>query len=102
MLRFAKDNFVTAPRRKDKVKVDVSRAKVAPAGEFRAPEDVAHDPSLDRQDKKKILRQWETDAEALTRAGDEGMSGGEPARLDEVKHAQQKIGDGKEKRADKN
>lgn len=91
---------MTAPRRKEKV--DIGRAKIAPAAEFDAPKDVAHDPSLDHQDKKKILQQWRTDAEALTRAGDEGMSGGEPARLDEVQHAQKKIGDDKHKKADKN
>jgi hypothetical protein len=91
---------VTTARRKEKV--DVGRAKIAPADEFDTPHDVAHDPSLDRQEKKKILNQWQTDAEALTRAGDEGMSGGEPARLDEVRHAQNKIGAGKDKKADKN
>jgi hypothetical protein len=91
---------VNAPRRKEKI--DIARAKIAPAAEFDAPKDVAHDPSLDHQDKKQILRQWRTDAEALTRAGDEGMSGGEPARLDEVQNAQKKIGDDKVKKADKN
>lgn len=80
---------MTATSRK---KVDIGRAKIAPANEFDAPADVANDRTLDHEDKKKILRQWKTDADALTRAADEGMSGGEPARLDEVENAERKAG----------
>jgi hypothetical protein len=81
--------LVTATRKK---KADIGRAKISPANEFAAPADVAHDRALDHADKKKILKQWRTDADALNRAADEGMSGGEPARLDEVENAERKIG----------
>jgi hypothetical protein len=71
-------------------RLDVERAKIAPAGEFDHPADVLAAP-IGAADKKKILDQWETDARALARAGDEGMTDGEPTLLREVQRAQEKL-----------
>lgn len=81
---------MTNPRKKTE-KVDLDRAKLAPADEFARPADVADAPGISKRDKMKILAQWETDAGALSRAGDEGMTGGEPARLGEVEEARKKV-----------
>jgi len=53
-----------------------------------------HDParkSSGREEKRKILHEWERDAQALDRAEGEGMSGGEESRLDEIQHARRKL-----------
>ena len=70
--------------------IDVERAKISPADEFNHPNEVLLAP-ISTADKRKILDQWETDAKALARAGDEGMTGGEPALLREVQIAQEKL-----------
>jgi hypothetical protein len=72
-------------------KINVERAKVSPADEFNRPHDVLENQSLNKADKKKILGQWQVDADALSRANDEGMGGGEPTELDEVQRAQRKL-----------
>jgi hypothetical protein len=70
--------------------LNVERAKIAPASEFDRPADVLAAP-ISVADKKNILDQWETDARALARAGDEGMTDGEPTLLREVQLAQEKL-----------
>jgi Fe-S cluster assembly ATPase SufC len=77
--------------RKKSAKIDVERAKISPADEFDHPQQVVDHSSLRKEDKKKILNQWQTDADALSRANDEGMSGGESTKLDEVQGAQRKL-----------
>ena len=78
-------------QRKKSAKLDVERAKISPANEFDHPEDVVEQASLHKEDKKKILDQWQTDADALSRANDEGMGGGEPTKLEDVQRAQRKL-----------
>ena len=70
-----------------------AKAKIAeilakPAAHFPAPADVAGDARLSPRQKRAALATWEQDARQLAVATEEGMSGGEPARLDEVKVAQ--------------
>lgn len=77
--------------RQKPAKIDVARAKISPADEFARPQEVVDNRSLDKSDKKQILNQWQVDADALSRANDEGMGGGEPTELDEVQHAQRKL-----------
>jgi len=71
-------------------KVDVERAKLAPTDEFDHPDQVLAAPISDA-DKVEILNQWEIDAKALARAGDEGMADGEPSQLHDVQAALQKL-----------
>ena len=71
--------------------VDIERAKTSPANEFERPVDVVDSGNLSDKQKKRILNQWEVDAQGLSRASDEGMTGGEPSRLTEVQDARRKI-----------
>jgi hypothetical protein len=72
-------------------RVDVNRAKISPADEFERPADVVESADLSDMEKKKVLNQWEVDAQGLSRASDEGMEGGEPSRLTEVQNARRKV-----------
>jgi hypothetical protein len=58
-----------------------------PASVFEHPLDIVDTPTLSEADKRKALDEWETDERALQRATEEGMAGGTPPRLAEVKHA---------------
>ncbi|MEP6827025.1 MAG: hypothetical protein ABJA10_03010 [Aestuariivirga sp.] len=62
-----------------------------PIGNFASPADVVKDDALSVKQKKDALTEWEQDAVRLSVATEEGMSGGEPSRLDEVKDAQSKL-----------
>jgi hypothetical protein len=53
--------------------IDVDQAKLDPASVFGSPHDVLTAKGLTEEDKKSILSRWEEDADALLRAGDEGM-----------------------------
>jgi hypothetical protein len=64
------------------------KAIMGPSSSFEHPKDVVAADDLTVQEKADVLKQWENDAESLQRATDEGMSGGNPPRLDEVKSAQ--------------
>ncbi len=66
-------------------------AKASPTSVFEAPDMVAESNDLSKKEKIEILEHWETDAKALQTATNEGMSGGERSRLDEVKAAQTKL-----------
>lgn len=46
---------------------------------------------LSDETKRKILNDWERDAQALSRAEDEGMGGGAEGRLDEIQHAKRRL-----------
>ena len=63
-----------------------------PARHYDAPHEVVRDASLSPSDKKKALDSWEEDSQALQRAEDEGMGGGEPAKLSETLAAKKTIG----------
>ena len=69
-----------------------------PVGSFAAPADVVKDDALTTKQKQDALTEWEQDAVRLSVATAEGMSGGEPSRLDEVKDAQSKLPDKAAKR----
>lgn len=64
--------------------LDLDKAKLDPGSVFRAPADVLREQGLSAEEKKSILLRWETDAEALLRATEEGMPPSEnrsPAEL---------------------
>jgi hypothetical protein len=52
-----------------------------------APRDVVADPDLDVADKRRILESWALDAQLLSVADEENMSGGDRPGLREVKLA---------------
>lgn len=77
---------------KDQVRgKDIQRAKLVPTDVFDEPADVVRSDTVDAKDKQKILNQWEVDAQALSRANDEGMTGGEPTDLTRVQEARRKV-----------
>ena len=55
-----------------------------PTRHYARPMDVVHDDSLDAEQKLKILESWKKDAELLSTAQDENMSGGERPQLQDV------------------
>ncbi len=67
-------------------------AKISPSTTFDDPSKVVSAGALTKKEKVGILAQWEADAIALQTASDEGMSGGNRPRLDEVKSAQTMLG----------
>lgn len=67
------------------------KARGSPAAVFDAPDDVVQSDDLTKKEKVEVLGQWEADAKALQTATDEGMSGGERPRLDDVKSAQTEL-----------
>jgi quinol monooxygenase YgiN len=70
----------------------VNEAKISPIAIFDDPSKVVAADALSNTEKSEILAQWEADAIALQTATDEGMSGGNRPRLDEVKSAQTMLG----------
>ncbi len=58
-----------------------------PAGHFRAPAEVLTDRTLNKDGKRRVLEAWVKDAQLISKADDENMSGGEPPRLREAKLA---------------
>jgi hypothetical protein len=65
---------------------------VTPTKEFDRPADVLRAANLSDEQKVAVLKQWELDARLLQTATEEGMSGGEPNMLAEVKAALDKLG----------
>jgi hypothetical protein len=53
--------------------IDLDKAKLDPASVFDTPRDVLAAPGVSTADKQAILARWESDAEALMRATEEGM-----------------------------
>jgi len=51
---------------------------------YGAPMDVVRDASLEAGEKRRILESWRKDAELLSTAQDENMSGGEAPGLQDV------------------
>ena len=62
----------------------VESAIADPTRHYARPMDVVHDESLDTEEKLKILESWKKDAELLSTAQDENMSGGERPQLQDV------------------
>lgn len=67
--------------------IDVQKALANPAAVFSSPAAVTQENSLSREQKIRILQQWEYDARELAVAEEENMAGGPPNRLDEVLQA---------------
>lgn len=55
-----------------------------PTREFKRPMDVVNDQQLNVGEKRRILESWKKDAELLSTAQDENMSGGERPLLQDV------------------
>ena len=55
-----------------------------PTRHYARPMDVVHDESLETEEKRKILESWKKDAELLSTAQAENMSGGERPQLQDV------------------
>ena len=66
--------------------IDFVRALASPTSVFDRPDDVVTS-QLTWEQKRKVLEQWEMDARAMEVATEENMSGGERARLGEVRNA---------------
>lgn len=62
-----------------------------PTREYRKPIDVVRDTGLDADEKLRILESWKKDAELLSTAQDENMSGGERPQLQDVMLAIQEL-----------
>jgi len=64
--------------------LDIKAAKTNPSKYFHAPKDVLIHPTLSREAKIDILRQWEVDARLLATAEEENMTDGEHSHLGAV------------------
>jgi hypothetical protein len=62
----------------------VDKAKLSPARIFKSPMDGVETNDIGPAEKLAILQAWEADEQALLRAEDEGMGGGEHAHLHKV------------------
>ena len=62
-----------------------------PTREYRKPIDVVRDTGLDADEKLRILESWKKDAELLSTAQDENMTGGERPQLQDVMLAIQEL-----------
>lgn len=58
-----------------------------PAKYYGSPDDVVADNALDTAQKREILNQWEVDAELLSVADAESMTGGHRPKIDLVRKA---------------
>jgi hypothetical protein len=58
-----------------------------PAAEYATPSEVLTDDRLDPEDRQRVLEEWEIDAARLADSVAEGMGGGEPNLLMEVRKA---------------
>jgi hypothetical protein len=57
---------------------------LSPKKFYKQPSDVSNDSRLNESDKRKVLEAWKADEEALLRASDEGLDGGEQPHLKSV------------------
>ena len=82
--------------------LDIKAAKTNPSKFFKTPAEVATYPSLSKEDKIEILRQWEIDARLMAVADEESMGGGENSHLGAVTQLLITLGDeNKHPQADK-
>jgi hypothetical protein len=63
-----------------------------PASHFDSPSQILTANRLSDEQKKQALDAWEEDARRLSVATEEGMSGGESSRMDEVSEAKVELG----------
>ena len=66
---------------------DYDEALLNPAAVFKRPNDILDTDSLTTNQKLEVLKRWETDALLLSVATEENMGGGEPSRIEDVRHA---------------
>jgi hypothetical protein len=66
---------------------DYDKALLDPAAVFKSPKDVLNTDAMTADQKLEVLKRWETDAQLLSVATEENMGGGEPSRIEEVRHA---------------
>ena len=71
---------------------DKAKALTTPTSVFKTPKEVVSCVDLSKAEKTAVLKQWEIDARLLQVASEEGMTGGEPNHLIEVKKAQKLLG----------
>jgi len=69
----------------------VEKTIADPTREFKSPMDVVNDPNLNPEQKRAILESWKTDAQLLSTASDENMTGGEAPQLQDVSLALDKL-----------
>ena len=62
-----------------------------PTKKYGSPMEVVNDPSLDTDQKRCILESWRKDAELLSTASAENMTGGEAPQLQDVSLALDKL-----------
>jgi hypothetical protein len=62
-----------------------------PEANFDSPQSIVKNRQLSSRQKEEALKKWEEHARSLSVADQEGMTGGEETRLDEVKEAQAKL-----------
>ena len=72
--------------------MDFEKALVNPTAVFKEPRQVILNKELSREQKVEILRRWEYDARLLEVAEEESMSGPQPVRLQEIRHALHTLG----------
>ena len=72
--------------------MNIKQALQDPNHTFSCPDDVCGEPSFTRDQKIKILRQWEYDTRELGVAEEENMGGGPPDLLDKVLMALHRLG----------
>jgi hypothetical protein len=73
-------------------KSETKNALADPASHFDSPKRILSTENLSDRQKKKALDVWEEDARRLSVATEEGMSGGEASRMDEVAEAKVELG----------
>ena len=78
---------------KRNIKDDLQAMLGDPAAVFRTPREVLDRPSLTREERLAILRQWERDARGLSVAEEEGMGGGEESLRARVRLAIARLGE---------
>ena len=67
--------------------LDIEAALKHPKASFAEPKDVVAHPTLSREMKLAILREWELDARRLSASKSEGFCGGEESMLGRVEDA---------------
>jgi len=73
-------------------RADPAERAANPSAHYDMPDDVVRDPGMSPDQCAKALDQLELDARLLQTAEDEGMGGGEPARIAEVAETKAKVG----------
>jgi hypothetical protein len=68
------------------------QALLDPTSVYGSPQAVVDDARLTREQKIEVLRRWQYDADGLAVAEEEGMTGGEPSRLQQVLGALEALG----------